>query len=361
VPADLLAQLLSLVSGDSHPHSINQPSARVAGSVELLAKRQPSSSSALAKRQKVWRCRLSTVRMSRIYPMTPATPANLDLIAARAGVQQANTSLTLAQKRRRAATIGTIYRRIRLWAARLGLPVWLASLVAASLLAFALAIPAILLGASVGLLFLGIILSYLIPGAAIFSLLRDGAGETDENRVATRDSALRGAVARGVEAMTEWALAKGALAAALQKVAAIEAILRSDAHRRQVNESRILAIDPGRLYPDEFERYAGDIFRHLGYHVEVTGQSGDQGMDLLACKGATRIAVQAKRYTGSVGNTAVQEAYAGQAHHRCHRCMVITSGTFTKGAIDLAVSTGCILIGKDEIPALVRGQINLGC
>lgn len=130
-------------------------------------------------------------------------------------------------------------------------------------------------------------------------------------------------------------------------------------NRRQIEIDRLLAVDVGRLYPDEFERYVGDVFRHLGYTIELTGKTGDQGVDVLAVKGPLRIAIQAKRYMGAVGNSAVQEVYAGMAHHGCQRCIVMASSGFTNGALSLAQSTGCLLIGRQQIPSLVRGEYGL--
>lgn len=121
----------------------------------------------------------------------------------------------------------------------------------------------------------------------------------------------------------------------------------------------MLAIDPGRLYPDEFEKYVGEVFRHLGYEIDQTGKSGDQGVDVIAQKGPLRIAIQVKRYIGSIGNEAVQQVYAGMAHHCCQQCIVVTTGSFTTSARALAASTGCELIDRDQIAVLIRGELGL--
>lgn len=83
----------------------------------------------------------------------------------------------------------------------------------------------------------------------------------------------------------------------------------------------------------DFERHLANIFRFRGYQVEQMGQTGDQGVDLIISLGpGSRIAVQAKCYGGSVGNSAIQEVYTGMAVHRCQRCVVVTSSYFTTGA-----------------------------
>ncbi len=109
----------------------------------------------------------------------------------------------------------------------------------------------------------------------------------------------------------------------------------------------------------EWEDFLVRVFRLLGAAVEPTGTSGDQGVDLIVTLGPQRYAIQAKGYVSSVGNGAVQEAVAGMAHYRCNACAVITNSRFTTGAIELAESNRCRLIGEDEVPSLVMGNLAL--
>lgn len=122
---------------------------------------------------------------------------------------------------------------------------------------------------------------------------------------------------------------------------------------------RLLSIDPSTLDGAQFERYLFDIFTYLRYPVQLVAQSGDQGVDLLVDTATGRVAVQAKCYGGSVGNAAVQQAFAGMVHYRCQRCAVITNSRFTRSAMDLATSTNCRLIDGNHIPQLIRGQIQV--
>jgi restriction endonuclease Mrr len=108
-----------------------------------------------------------------------------------------------------------------------------------------------------------------------------------------------------------------------------------------------------------FENFLADVFRVLGFHVEMTKASGDQGVDLIVTKGKGRkIAVQAKGYDKSVGNKAVQEAFAGMRFYRCTDCAVITNSEFTPGACDLADKMPeCTLIDGACLPDLIKGDI----
>jgi len=109
----------------------------------------------------------------------------------------------------------------------------------------------------------------------------------------------------------------------------------------------------------EWEAFLADVFHLLGGVIEPTGKSGDQGVDLIVDIGRRRYAIQAKGYVNSVGNSAVQEAVAGMAHYRCNCSAVVTNSRFTAGAIALAESNCCLLIGEDQIPAFVLGQLPL--
>jgi restriction endonuclease Mrr len=109
-----------------------------------------------------------------------------------------------------------------------------------------------------------------------------------------------------------------------------------------------------------FEEFLAELFKQRGFQVEMTGKAGDQGVDLILSLDGLRIAVQAKGYTsGSVSNSAVQEAHAGMTHHRCHRAVVITNSRFTSGAIELAASVGCLLIDGDQIVDLINGKVKV--
>jgi HJR/Mrr/RecB family endonuclease len=253
-----------------------------------------------------------------------------------------------------------LYRDLRLRAARLGIAHWALALGAGSLVALTMSVIAITVFATsiIPLLFL-VIVAYAAAGASAFWLLRSRDGEGEQPAIEVRVKMLETAHDQKCRASQRLLHARSAAEASRQQLKLIIQDRQSEARRRQVETDRLLSIDGGRLYPDEFERYVADIFRHLGYAVEVTGKAGDQGVDILAVKDSVRVAIQAKRYIGSVNNSAVQEVYAGMAHRRCHRCVVVTSGDFTASAMSLAQSTGCLMVGKDQLPALVRGDLGL--
>lgn len=103
----------------------------------------------------------------------------------------------------------------------------------------------------------------------------------------------------------------------------------------------------------DFERFLKRLFESMGYRVEHTRLSGDQGADLVASKAGEKIVVQAKRFSGKVGNEAVQEAVASIGYYSADRAMVVTSSYFTRQAIELARANGVELVNRDRLGALL--------
>ena len=93
----------------------------------------------------------------------------------------------------------------------------------------------------------------------------------------------------------------------------------------------------------EFEEFLCNYFNTHGYVCTQTKASGDQGIDLVAKKDDYVLAIQAKCYTGTVGNHAIMEAVAGTKYYNANQTMVITNSTFTKSAVELAAVNNVIL------------------
>lgn len=118
----------------------------------------------------------------------------------------------------------------------------------------------------------------------------------------------------------------------------------------RLRNSGIAEID--KMSGAEFENYLGQLFRILGYRVEVTQTSGDYGADLILTKEGNRIVVQAKRYSKNVGLKAVQEVQSARAHYAAAEAWVITNSNFTGQAVVLAQSNGVKLISREELISL---------
>ncbi len=121
------------------------------------------------------------------------------------------------------------------------------------------------------------------------------------------------------------------------------------------------------MSPDAFERLTQRLLRESGFvHVEVTGRTGDGGID---GKGIARInglmsfhiAFQCKKYKGSVGSPEIRD-FRGAIVGRADRGMFITTGSFTKAAIEEANRDGASpidLVDGDQLADKLK-ELTLG-
>ena len=99
-----------------------------------------------------------------------------------------------------------------------------------------------------------------------------------------------------------------------------------------------------RMTPPEFEAFCAEQLRLAGWSAQITTQSRDQGVDVIAEKAGKRVVLQCKLYSGRVGNGAVQEIAAGRAHERAHYAAVVTNSRYTAPAEQLAATNGILLL-----------------
>jgi restriction system protein len=102
------------------------------------------------------------------------------------------------------------------------------------------------------------------------------------------------------------------------------------------------------MLPDAFERLAQRILRESGFiKVEVTGRSGDGGIDGIGLLRITllsfQVLFQCKRYKGVVGANAVRD-FRGAMVGRADKGLLITTGRFTTEAKREATRDGAPLI-----------------
>jgi len=105
----------------------------------------------------------------------------------------------------------------------------------------------------------------------------------------------------------------------------------------------------------EFEEFCFSLYTELGYFVEHTKLSNDQGADLVIEKEGIRSVVQAKFYSTPVGNKAVQEVVASKAYYEnAPHAIVITNNIFTPSAKKLAEANSVQLVIGDNIIEYIK-------
>lgn len=105
-----------------------------------------------------------------------------------------------------------------------------------------------------------------------------------------------------------------------------------------------------------FELDIGEFVSHFGYQGEVTKASGDGGTDVIAKRGDRTVAIQCKMYQGSVGSKAVQLLLAAQRLYGATDFILITTGKFTKAALDMGRQADVRMIGGNEVLKVCRDK-----
>lgn len=197
---------------------------------------------------------------------------------------------------------------------------------------------------------------YLPADASIPSLHADIVGQLDQARGVLTQQPLE------IEAIRKWMAIADAEFRQLRKQQwqqSEEFQAQQRLLAKQAFLQTLLSRDWKSLRSEPFEKYLEEVFSALGYSVQTTAVTGDQGVDLIVAKHSMKIAIQVKGYFHSVSNGAVQEAYAGMTFYGCAASAVITNSVFTNSAKELAQRLRCALIDETALPLLVLGKIDL--
>lgn len=124
--------------------------------------------------------------------------------------------------------------------------------------------------------------------------------------------------------------------------------------RQRLVRSGIADVDM--MSGEEFEARLAALFAALGYDVTRTGARGDFGADLVLDDGDERLVVQAKRYDGTVGIEAVQQAIGATRYYDARRALVVTNSTCTPASAELAAAHAVDLVERDALVDLLAAH-----
>ena len=117
----------------------------------------------------------------------------------------------------------------------------------------------------------------------------------------------------------------------------------------------------------EFERVCKRLLENMGFTVETTKASGDGGIDLIGYNTQPLLSgkyiIQCKRYAGSVGEPIIRDLYGVVTSERANKGILITTGHFTRSAINFAKDKPLELIDglqlKKLIDCYLSSEINI--
>ena len=123
-------------------------------------------------------------------------------------------------------------------------------------------------------------------------------------------------------------------------------------HQERIDRLEAGEVDISKMRGLEFERYLAKLFEKCGYQVHLTSESGDQWADIIAEKHNNKIVIQAKGYSWSVGNGAIQEVIWAIKYYDGDEWWVITNSIFTNSAKELSRINNIKLIDGDSLREL---------
>lgn len=144
------------------------------------------------------------------------------------------------------------------------------------------------------------------------------------------------------------------------RVEAIRRDLRDGRERleRQKDQARradLKLAQIGSLTPEGFEEFVAEVFEALGYEVERTGGTGDQGVDLRVRRAGLLGIVQCKYHSrGVVGSPDLQKFLGSIQHTRSHKGFFVCTRTFSLAAEKFAAEHPIELIDGPRLVELVE-------
>ena len=108
----------------------------------------------------------------------------------------------------------------------------------------------------------------------------------------------------------------------------------------------------------DYEHYIEQLLQDTDFIVSRTPTTGDQGVDLIATKNGSKIAIQCKYYSKPVGNKAVQEVAAGKNFYECDYACVVSNNSFTPAARKLASNLNISLLNEDNLAESLTAVIS---
>jgi len=106
----------------------------------------------------------------------------------------------------------------------------------------------------------------------------------------------------------------------------------------------------------EFEHLVGETYRRNGYRVtELGGAGADGGIDIELRASGKRLVVQCKRWKNRIiGVALVRELFGAMTGEQADGAIFVTSGSFTRDAVDFARDKPIKLVNGHELVEMLR-------
>ncbi len=135
----------------------------------------------------------------------------------------------------------------------------------------------------------------------------------------------------------------------------VQARERAERQKDQAKRADLKLAQLGSLTPEGFEEFVAELFEALGYEVERTGGTGDEGVDLRVRRAGLLGIVQCKYHSrGVVGSPDLQKFLGSIQHTRSHKGFFVSTRTFSLAAEKFAAEHPMELIDGPRLVELVE-------
>lgn len=114
------------------------------------------------------------------------------------------------------------------------------------------------------------------------------------------------------------------------------------------------------MNPLAFERLACDLHAKLGYEVESTVYSGDNGADGILKRNGELTILQAKRVQGYVGEPVLRDLFGTMHSFGAKHGVVVTTGKVSEQARKWVLGKSIRIIELEELSSLIRQNFKEG-
>lgn len=120
-------------------------------------------------------------------------------------------------------------------------------------------------------------------------------------------------------------------------------------------------IDKFEEQPTDFEEFAAELFKKMGYKAHTTAKTNDGGYDIELHKNGEKTIVECKCYSQShtISRPLIQKLVGANQVQNADNMIFLTTSKFSTGAIEYAKETNVELIDGDNLIKLINKYFDI--
>lgn len=104
-----------------------------------------------------------------------------------------------------------------------------------------------------------------------------------------------------------------------------------------------------KMEQDEFVAYTANLYKRLGYFIDLLKSKDELGCDIIVRKKQDIICIKCVSGAEEIGILPLQQVYGSMNLYKANKCMLITTGTYSEKAKQFAKANHVNLIDQQEL------------